>query len=174
MEKQEHDRISAFDSLYTTNHIQIMKILLPYFDHPLHSRLAVYIKYLEFQYALSCFGSHSHELYGCSPGREDFNANSICAEILPFCTKEEKHQIEQAAGLMRSMETFREISAAMEMFKNISPDFLSDLSPNLFQEGCSSGQAAPGNMTDLLMNMLSPEQKAMFEMFGGNGAHDSK
>ena len=38
MENQEQDRISAFDSLYTTNHIQMMKIMLPYFDAAMRSR----------------------------------------------------------------------------------------------------------------------------------------
>lgn len=32
MEKNEHDKIIAFDTLYTNNHIQMMKIVMPYFD----------------------------------------------------------------------------------------------------------------------------------------------
>ena len=35
MEKNEHDKIIAFDTLYTNNHIQMMKIVMPYFDEPM-------------------------------------------------------------------------------------------------------------------------------------------
>lgn len=90
MEKNEHDKIIAFDTLYTNNHIQMMKIVMPYFDEPMRGKLAVYIKYLEFQHTLERYRSHSYELSGCSFNKEEFNIKKLCSELLPFCTGEEK------------------------------------------------------------------------------------
>ncbi len=220
MEKNGHDKITAFDTLFTTNHIQMLKILMPYFEPHMRRQLAVYIKYLELRYALSYFDSASHELYGCAGGygsfhdgdpfgREEFNIGKICSEILPYCTNEEKQKVEQISGLFRSMEMYKEMSQTFEMMKefmpDFSPDFLSNLmpdspadgkpgaSPDSRAEGSGNGNGNPepgtgkedtenengntnqgSNMMDMLMNMLSPEQKAMFEMFGGNHTHDSK
>ena len=44
MEKQETDCITAFDTLYTTNQLQMLKILLPYMQPDMQSYIAVYIK----------------------------------------------------------------------------------------------------------------------------------
>lgn len=161
MERKEHDKITAFDSLFTTNHIQILKIVMPYLDTPMRKKMAVYIKYLELQYTLSYYSSHSVELCGCSihptnsAEKEEFNLSKLCSEILPYCTAREKQSIEQISGMFRSVEMYQEISRTFEMMKNFAPD---------------NGGGEDGMMNTLL-SMLSPEQKSMFEMFdmfGGN------
>lgn len=195
MEKNEHDKITAFDTLYTTNHIQMLKVVMPYFDHSMRKKMAVYIKYLEFRYTLSYCNSHPFELCGCSEETEEFNWNKLCSEILPFCTGEEKKQIEQISGLFQTMETYKQMSQMMEMMKDMpGMDFpFGDLMPGGFtmpgQDSASDQSSSPGQgstsdqssspgqgngMMDLLMGMLSPEQKTMFEMFGGNNSHESE
>lgn len=214
MENNGHDKITAFDTLFTTNHIQMLKILMPYFEPSMQKQLVVYIKYLELRYALSCLDSRSHELYGCagrhgsSPGqaepfgKEDFNIEKICTELIPYCTNDEKQKIEQISGLFRSIEMYKELSQTMEIMKDFMPDMPADFLSNFMQNsapdtgpsGTSESQAAsrddassaPGisggsatqnrgnDMMDMLMNMLSPEQKAMLEMFGGNQTHESE
>ena len=52
MDEKEQDNVAAFDMLFTTNQIQIMKTLLPCFDRPMQKYLAIYIKYQELQYTL--------------------------------------------------------------------------------------------------------------------------
>ena len=157
MEKKEQDKITAFDTLFTTNHIQMLKIVMPYLDASMRRQMAVYIKYLELQYTLSYYSSHSAALCGCSinpmdSGRkEDFNFNKICSEILPYCTAEEKQKLEQFAGMFRSMEMYREMTQTFEMMKDFAP-------------GTGGND---DSMMDMLMGMLSPEQKSMFDMFGG-------
>lgn len=182
MDEKEHDKITAFDTLFTTNHIQILKIVMSYFDKQLQKKMAVYIKYLEFQYTLTWLQSHPFELYGCSDRNEEINIGKLCSEILPYCTGEEKQKVEQIAGMMRSIEMYREMSQTFEMMKDMFPEgfgdtFSSNASPD---DGSASDTSADntGNpntnngMLDILMNMLSPEQKAMFEMFGGDNSHE--
>ena len=52
MEKNDKDYLQTFDALYTTNQIQIMKILLPYCSPDSRRGLAVMIKFMEFDYTL--------------------------------------------------------------------------------------------------------------------------
>lgn len=187
MEKNEHDKITAFDTLYTNNHIQMLKIVMPYFDEQMRRKLAVYIKYLELRHTLDCYHSHSYELSGCSFEKEEFNINKICSELIPFCTGEEKRKLEQIADIFRTIETYKEISRTMEIMKDFAPDLFTEGAGNIFSAGTAAkrpegedGDSANNNDTqsngimEMLMGMLSPEQKAMFEMFGGNHTHDSK
>ena len=203
MEKNGHEKITAFDTLFTTNHIQMLKILMPYLEPPMQKQMAVYIKYLELRYAMSCLDSHPHELYGCAGGhnnplggsgpfaKEEFHIGKICSELIPYCTDEEKQKVEQLSGLFRSMEMYKEMSQTFEAMKEFMPDFSPDLLSGFMQNQTAAGSSAaarmenenPGEpdsekqgngMMDMLMNMLSPEQKSMLEMFGGNHAHESE
>ena len=51
MEQTDQQAVIAFDTLYTNNHIQILKILLPLFDHlmPLMDRVSL-------EFTSSCCG----------------------------------------------------------------------------------------------------------------------
>ncbi|NBI92172.1 hypothetical protein D3Z45_16745 [Lachnospiraceae bacterium] len=200
METSEHDKIIAFDTLYTNNHIQMLKIVMPYFDKQTQGKLAVYIKYLEFRHTLDhC--SHSYELSGCSFQKEDFNINKLCSELSPFCSNSEKEKLERIAGIFRSIEMYKEMSRTMEMMKDFAPDLFADglgsiFPPNSatdspdgndanFSDGnatvfpdvtgyfSSQANQQNNNMMEMLMGMLSPEQKSIFEMFGGNNTHES-
>ncbi len=185
MEKDEQGKIIAFDTLYTNNHIQMLKILMPYFDEPERKKLAVFIKYLEFRHTLDQCYSHSYELSGCSFNKEEFNIHKICSELLPFCNGEEKKKLGQIADIFRSIEMYKEMSRTMEMMKDFAPDFFPEGLGNLFPPGSDPDHPGgpetdfPGNgnnqnngIMEMLMGMLSPEQKTMFEMFGGNNPHE--
>ena len=65
METIKNEQIYAFDSLYTTNHIQMLKILLPCLNPPLQKNLALYIKFLELRYTISFLSAHPYVLSGC-------------------------------------------------------------------------------------------------------------
>ena len=81
METNEHDKIIAFDTLYTNNHIQMMKIVMPYFDGQMRRKLAVYIKYMEFQYTLTYFKLHPA---AAMPRETQPDAATMCSELAPF------------------------------------------------------------------------------------------
>lgn len=173
MDKKEHDKIIAFDTLFTTNHIQILKIVMTYCDYQLQKKLAVYIKYLELQYTLSYYTSHPSDLYGCSFTEKEFNISKLCSEILPFCTNDQKQKIEQIAGIFRTMEMYKEMSQTFEMMKDVFPEGFGDsfpfgMSPDGTPDTPDGSVNQNNNMVDMLMGMLSPEQQTMFEMFGGN------
>ena len=58
MNCNEHEKIVAFDTLFSNNHIQILKVMLPYLDNHLQKLGAVYIKFLELQYTMDFCRKH--------------------------------------------------------------------------------------------------------------------
>lgn len=137
--------VLAFDSLYTTNQIQKMKILLPYIDSNMRKHMAIYIKYMEFKYTLDYFKKHPFQI--CSKEHECNSTDmlkDVCRQLCLYSTPEEIKQLEQFQNMLQTMETFQEMSetlGVMNEFENSS------------------------NMADIMMNLLSPEQKAMYESF---------
>ena len=58
MEETQQKKVMAFDNLFTTNRIQILKILLSYMAPSTQKTLAIYIKFLELQYTLTLFQNY--------------------------------------------------------------------------------------------------------------------
>ena len=100
----------------------------------------------------------------------------MCSELCPYCTAEEKEQIEQMRNIFQGIEMYKEMAKTMEQMKDFMPD-MGSFSGFPFgntassSESDSSSGSSGFDMMNLLMNMLSPEQKQMFDMFGGN-QHD--
>lgn len=140
-EQPKPDKIQAFDTLFTNNHIQVYKILLPYFEPPMQKQLAVFIKYMEFQYTLSFFQNHP---YACTPKETAPDSGALCREILPFCSASEKEQIKKMMDLFSTMKNAREMMETVSMMKE------------MFPEGFSFGESGD----------FSPDIMQMFQMFG--------
>lgn len=160
MDKNRSSKVVAFDTLFSTNHIQMLKVLLPYADHQTQKTLAVYIKFLELNYTLDFYRKHPFPLCGCVQQEETPDIGCLCEELLPFCTEAEKQKLLQIKNIFQSMEMYREMSKTMDLMKDFMPP-----------PGAESGDGADAGSFDVmnvLMNMLSPEQKQMFELFGGN------
>lgn len=212
MDSNEHNKVIAFDTLFCTNHIQMLKIILSYMDNQTQKSMAIYIKFLELNYTIDYFKKHPHPLCGCAPKEPSFDIFKMCTELLPFCTEGERRQIEQIKGIFQSIEMYKEMSKTMDMMKDFMPDmaeFMGDSSMNnpfsafFGGNGFDGSDSSDGskdfssdddsktvsddggndthdnnddpsqetggfNMMNMLMNMLTPEQKQMYEMFGGN------
>ena len=173
MDSNEHNKVIAFDTLFCTNHIQMLKVILPYMDNKTQKSMAVYIKFLELNYTIEYFKKHSSPLCGCMERESSPDLFKMCSELLPYCTENEKKQIEQIRGVFQSMEMYKEMSKTMEMMKDFMPDintfsnaFSDDSDPS--NPGGNNNSQNGFDMMNMLMNMLTPEQKQMYEMFGGN------
>lgn len=188
MEPIENEAVIAFDTLYTNNHIQILKVLLPYFDVKGRKQLAVLIKFMELRYTMDYFNRHSalnaatQEEYRKS-GQPDIV--KIFEQIKNFCTPSERAMFDQLANMKKSMEMYEEMMSMMQMFSQLMPEGESkanddipcgarteyadfpehDCSDQNDSTGQSSNPFGNANPMDMLKGMLSPEQQAMFEMF---------
>lgn len=145
-EQKQPDKIQAFDALFTTNQIQICKLLLSYLEPSMQKSLAIYIKYMEFQYTLSYLQKHPKTFLPTEPQTD---AEHICSEILPFCSPSQKKQVEQFAGMFSNLKNVTEMMETVNMMKE------------MFPEGFSFGDA--GNSDGSM-----PDMTQLFQMFGGS------
>lgn len=125
----QSDKICAYDSLFTNNHIQILKILLSSIKPPLQYKLAVYIKFLELQYTLNFISrnpSSDLSLFGCCSTDTSGSPRELLNEILPYCDDSEREQISQIQNLFQSMANIQEMMDVMEMMKDVAPEFTSE------------------------------------------------
>ena len=122
MEKPEKDKIIAFDSLYTTNQIQLFKILIPYMAPSLQKNLVIYIKYIEFQYTMPLFQKHPYAAGSSFSSAEKSDTNQLFDEIIPFCDLTQRDKILQIKNMMQSMEQMKEMISMMEMMKDMFPE----------------------------------------------------
>lgn len=188
--KEDASNVMTFDALYTTNQIQKLKVLLPYIEPSMQKHLAIYIKYLELQYTMDYVRRHPFQLCGCGlSSSEKPDLCKLCKELSLYSTPAEIKQLEQFQNMLKTLETVQEMSQTMSAMQEIFPEMSMDsLFDNPFSGNDSfkaadfSGSATESSaspdhdsnpskgssMLDMLMNMLSPEQKAMYEMFQNN------
>lgn len=202
-----------FDKILTTNRIQILKTALPYVDAPFQKYLAIYIKFLELQYTISYFKSHSFPFLSSPSQKEDSSELPFLQmfhEMKEYCGEEEKKRFEQMFQMFQAFQMYEKYQSLFQnmdlsAFKNSdnpgdfsslfqslagNPDFSS-----LFQSGGKDIKAAwtgetehkdqeetipqnehgndekkdtSGPNIDFLKNMMSPEQKEMYERFLNN------
>ncbi len=123
MDNNQTDRVLAFDSLFTTNHIQMLKLLVGYMDTSIQGKLAVYIKFKELFYTLKLIADHpTLSLSPCIPAETDNTILSLLNSILPFCTPEEKYKIQNMKNMFQNMENMKEMMQMIELLQEISPE----------------------------------------------------
>ncbi len=113
------DKIQAFDTLFTNNHIQMYKILLPYFDPEIQKQLAVYIKYMEFEYTRTYFKLHP---YAYTPKENTPDTNELLNEILPLCASDEKKRIQKLMDMVNNMKNVQQMMETLNTMKELFPD----------------------------------------------------
>ena len=152
MDSKHSDRVMAFDALFTTNHIQMLKLLLSYMEPSVQGRLAVYIKFLELQHTLQLVQKHpAASIPLCSElARPESGLTGLLDEMIPFCSPSERENLQNIRNLYRNWENMQEM---MQMF-----EVLQEISPELFSGGGMSGNTEnngeSGGAPDFL-NMLS-------------------
>lgn len=135
------DPITAFDTLYTTNGLQVLKILLPHLQKDIQPGIAVYIKLNELLFSLRFSKGLKECSAPLSTGKETDMQELIC-EISPYLNGNEKEMLQKIADLKDNMERFKQISRMMQMMEDMGD------SPE-----------------SVLQGFLSEEQMEMFKMF---------
>ncbi len=120
MEERDAGSIEAFDSLFTTNHIQMMKVLLPYLKPQQQGALAVCIKVMELNYTLSFLKNHPHAM-PFFPLQPD-GASKLWDELLPFCSPGERETVESMKNMMQNLSRMQEMMEMMQTVQEMFPD----------------------------------------------------
>lgn len=163
MEEQGSKTITAFDSLFTTNRIQMLKILLPRLTPEQQGGFAVYIKLMELQYTIRFVQRHrgNRLLGGARQLSADFfqgdNEDTIALldELLPFSGPESRAKIEGMKNMMANMKKMKEMMDMVQMVQE------------LFPEGMGTDGSNP---MDFFSNMSDMDMSSIMGMFGGGGA----
>ena len=154
MEDQITNAINAFDSLFTTNQIQMLKILLPWLAPEHQGGFAVYIKLLELQYAFTflrkapgirLFGNGKQLSADFFQG-DNTDTVQLLDELLPFSGPGERQKIENMKNLILNFKKMQEMMDMIKMMQELFPEGMGgDGSPMDF----FSNMTGMGDMPDL-------------------------
>lgn len=143
MEESQSKKIMAFDNLFTTNRIQIMKILLSYMAPSTQKSLAIYIKFMELQYTLTVFQDYPDTVICGFDNEQNLDISKLCSEILPFCGPDEQEKILQMRSMMENFEKIQEMMQMVQMIQE------------MFPEGASFGDGGENNVNFDFLSGLS-------------------
>lgn len=162
MEEQNSRSIAAFDSLFTNNRIQMLKVLLPWIAPKQQGGFAVYIKLLELQYAFTFLLRH-RDMRILGNGKQlsaDFfqgdhtDTMELLDELLPFSGPEERTRIEGMKNMMANLKKMQEMMEMVQMMQELFPE----------------GTGGSDNPMDLFSGMSDMDLSSVFQMFGGNNS----
>lgn len=153
-----NDAILTFDTLYTTNEIQILKLAIPLLSPSLRPYAALLIKGKELKYCMDLLPKGKIE----NAKLEFSYLDTFLEHAMPYCNDEQKEFFGQIKSLRHNLEMFEKMKGMMSLF---SEDNASDLGM-LFQTfSHSQSMSSSSPMNDLLSNVMSDEQSKMFEKF---------
>lgn len=161
MEEKGTSLIAAFDSLYTTNRIQMLKIFLTWLPPANQGGFAIYIKLMELQYTFSLLRRHpetriagSRRLSSDPLSGDTAGTIELLDELLPFSGPAERTQIESIKNMLQSMSKMKEMMEMMEMLKE------------MFPEGFGTDTGDPMDILSGMAGMSGADMSAVFDMFG--------
>ncbi len=150
----EQDNICAFDTLYTNQQIQMLKLAMPLLPSVYRSFLAIYIKFLELQYTIQTAKQIQFCKNAESDTRDTLNAATLeqyFCSIMPYLSDEEKGKVQKIKNMFQTMEQFKQMQPILDMMAQTNDDSSSD-----------------NNQMDILKSFLSEEQLFMFDMFNNS------
>jgi len=144
----EQEYITAFDTLYTNNHIQICKMALTFLPEEKRHFAAVFIKYLEFNYTLKLCLETPYRPADASPEQISDKLSALMdffPKILPFCTKSESEMIQKLMSLKNTYDSFEQMKPILDMMSQMNSE--------------------ASDSMDMLKGFLSNDQLNLFNMF---------
>ena len=129
---EDNDYVLAFDHFYTTNHIQILKSLIPFMEGEHAGMLPALIKYMELQYTLDLIQKGNkpvehNKIHASSQNEKgakgiEENIEQIYNAIHRYLAPNEEKEFSQVLSAMRTMKNMREMQQMMEMIQSLNPD----------------------------------------------------
>lgn len=162
-EKEDSTKaILAFDTLYTNNHMKMLKLLLPYLEAKQQQKLAVFIKWQELIYTMQFIRQYSASLYSADLSRKkELDLALLLPLLTPYCNEREKSILSNFCQMQNMMQMYQDMSQYLPMIQQMMSSM-----------GGSSenDNASTDNMMEIIKNMMSPEQQNLFSMFMEGGS----
>lgn len=187
MEKKATTPITPFDEWTIPNELHTLKLLLPYTPAASQQALGILIKVFELQNTIQYFNRQKNLLH-----EQDFSSGfsspmEMLEEIAPYLPPEQSSMLETFRNMMNIMDMVQMMQAFSDNMENASTDDNHPRGKSSFQDSPGSDKnnsfSEPGNFEQrnsstnsegtnrgfdpmqLVMGMLSPEQRDMFEMY---------
>lgn len=131
MNNKDSDFVMAFDHFYTTNHIQILKSLLPFLGSDLAPMLPVFVKYLELKHTIECMNQKKVMSIPCENRHTPITSfdkitpallEEIYQAVHCYVTPEEDKKLQNIRNILQAFNSFQEMQQIMELMKAFSPD----------------------------------------------------
>ena len=167
MSDKGQDKVIAFDTLFTTNHIQMMKIFMPYLDLSMQKNIAIYVKMMELQYTIQFFQKNPSVPPLPLQNEKSNDTSAILNSMLPYCNPDERAKIENISNMLKTYQQYKEMMEMVQMMKELFPEgenpMNGDLLSGLAGLGGMGGMGGMPGMGDSSEGGFDPTQ--MFEMF---------
>lgn len=128
MEEKGTSPVTAFDSRFTTNKIQMLKVLIAWLPPSQQGMFAVYIKFLELQHTLTLlrrpgtlFPNGRHLSADFFSG-DNSDTIELLDELLPYSSQSERNRIENMKNMLQNMGRMKEVMEMAEMMKEMFPE----------------------------------------------------
>lgn len=130
MEEQGYKLVRAFDSAFTTEKLQMMKILCAHLPSDSRGLFAIIIKLMELTHTLSLLNSPCGFFYATdtAPLTADFFSGEnegtleLLDELLPFSSAAERERISQMKNMMQSMKQMKDMMDMVQMMREMFPE----------------------------------------------------
>lgn len=125
MDERDTDKVTAFDTLFTTNQIQMYKILLSYLPTSFQKTMAVYIKLSELIYTIFFFRKHPKAILpgSCKDAPDETDGFSqICEELLPYMTPGEQENMKHIKDTLKNLKNMQDMMEMMQIMKELFPE----------------------------------------------------
>ncbi|MCM1058175.1 MAG: hypothetical protein NC517_11290 [Firmicutes bacterium] len=128
MEEKGTSPVTAFDSLFTTNKIQMLKVLLAWIPSSQQGIFAVYIKFLELQHTLTLLQrpgilyANSRRLSTDFFSGDNSDTIELLDELLPYSSQIDRTRIDNMKNMLQNMGRLKEMMEMAEMMKELFPD----------------------------------------------------
>lgn len=110
---------NTFDNIFTTDQLQMLKVLLPCLPCEKRSALAVFIKMQEFLYTLRYLQNSIPD--SLRQLKAPDNEMVLCDNLLPYCNPRQKEQIRQFKQLTGQMDNIKEMMETIQMMQELFP-----------------------------------------------------
>ena len=143
MDQSESDRMTPFDRLITSKHLQMLKLIIPYTPVENQRMLAIYTKFMELEYTIQFFRHFRKDIHAQAFQTTVSSPLDMLDELRPYLPEEDQNMLDTLLNMV-------------EMFSGMEN-----------MTGNENGHSDMGdiNPMDIMKGMLKPEQQEMFEMY---------
>lgn len=121
MEELNDDCIKKFDTQYSSNKIQCLKVISSHVTPAIQNLLAVYIKFLEIKLCLSRLDNHINlnDILQC---KDQINIPALLTDIMPFLSPSEQEKVSQLKQTFTQIERYQSLFSTFQMMQDLFGD----------------------------------------------------